>query len=162
MDYSPYILIFLEVLILITLCFQPSESRLYTGGVFIFMLVMHELIFSASDGLVYYGSSALCYLGIMVFTAPAVNVTRLVLDIHKLCIIAIVINAWGWVNWLAYLPPSLYNLASMVLHACSVYVLLKRTGKGDHGSFKLDGGLLNFRPNFSFCSEYIQKYKGPS
>jgi len=162
MDYSPYILIFLEVLIFITLYFQPSESRLYTGGVFIFMLVMHELIFSDYEGLIYHGSTALCYLGIMIFTAPAVNVTRLVLDIHKICIMAIFINAWGWLAWVEYLPPSLYNLASMVLHACSVYVLLKRTRKADHGSFKLDGGRLNFRLNFNFCSEYIQKYKGPT
>jgi len=159
-DYSQYIMVLLEILILITLYFQPSESRLYTGAVFLLMLVLHEVIFSASDGLVYYGTSALCYLGIMFFTAPAVNVTKLVLDIHKICLMSIVVNAFGWVAWLAYLPPNLYNFASIVLHICGVWALLQRTRKEDHGGFELDGGLLNFRPNISFCSEYLQKYKG--
>jgi len=143
------------------LYFQPSESRLYTASVFLGMLIFHELIFKDADGLIYYGTAGLTYLGIMFFTAPAINVTKLVLDIHKICLMGIIINATGWIAWSAYLPPSLYNLASMTLHACSVWVLLQRTRKEDHGrSFKLDGGLLNFRPNISFCREYLQKYKG--
>jgi len=161
MDYSQYILIFLEVCILITLYFQPSESRLYTGSVFIFMLVMHELIFGETDGLTYYGTAAAFYLGIMIFTAPAINVTKLVLNIHKICLVAIIVNAMGWIAWKAYLPPNLYNFASILLHTWGVWALLQGTRKEDHGgSFKLDGGHLNFRPNFNFRSEYLQKYKG--
>jgi len=161
MDYSQYIMIFLEIVIFVTLFFQPSESRLYTGSIFFAMLILHEFIFSTADGLMYYGTAALFYLGIMVLTAPAINVTKLVLDIHKICLIAIIVNATGWIAWFAYLPPNLYNFASIFLHACGIWALLRRTRKEEHGSFKLDGGHLNFRPNFSSCTEYLQKYKGP-
>jgi len=48
----------------------------------------------------------------------------------------------------------------MLLHVWSIWALLQRTRKGENGSFRIDGGRLNFRPNFSFCSKYLQKYKG--
>lgn len=159
-DYSKDILVILEIGIFITLFYQPSESRLYTGSIFFLMLIFHEIIFSDYDGLMYYGTAALFYFGIMFLTAPAINITKLVLDIHQICLIAIIVNAVGWVAWLTYLPPNLYNFASMILHACGIWALLQRTRKVEHGGFRIDGGLLDFRPNFRFCTEYIQKHKG--
>lgn len=155
---TEYMLYILEVLMLGTLYFQPSESRLFTGGVFILVIILHELIFSAYTGIVYYGSAALFYLAIMIITAGASHLTSLVLDIHKICLIAIIVNAVGWIVWYIYFPPNLYNFASVFLHAWGIWALMKRTGSKEN-EFRTDWGAIDFRPNADTWNKYFNSFK---
>jgi len=142
-----------------TLRLQPSQSRLYTGAVFAGALLLHEIFFSASAGLMYHGSAALFYVGIIMLTAVAAPVTRLVLDIHKICLASIFINACGWALWFFYFPPAIYNIAYIGLHCWAVYALMQRTKRKEDG-FKTDLGDIKFRFNVGGRYKFLPNYKG--
>jgi len=153
------ILLFLEILMIGTLLLQPSQSRLYTGGVFAGGLILHEIFFSASTGLIYYGMASLFYVAIIMLTAVAAPVTRLVLDIHKICLASIFMNACGWVLWFFYFPPAIYNIAYMGLHCWAIYALMQRTKRKEDG-FRTDWGSVNFRLYANSWNKYLPHYKG--
>lgn len=150
---------FLEFLIIGSLFFQPSQSRLFTGGVFIFILMLHELLFGQAEGLMYYASASLFYVGIIILTAAASRVTRLVLDIHKICLASIFINALGWALWFFYFPPAIYNIAYIGLHCWAIYALMQRTRRKENG-FRTDWGSVNFCFNADSWNKYLPRYKG--
>jgi len=138
---------------------QPSQSRIYTGGVFAGALILHETFFSASAGLVYHGSASLFYVGIIILTSFAAPVTRLVLDIHRICLASIMINAMGWVLWFFYFPPVIYNIAYIGLHCWAVYALMQRTKRKDDG-FRTDWRNIDFRLLPNCRDKYLPQYKG--
>lgn len=152
-------ILFLEILMIGALFFQPSQSRLFAGGVFISILILHEVIFSQSEGLTYYGSASLFYIGIMIITSPAAHVTRLVFDIHKICLAAITVNAFGWLLWFFYFQPAVYNIAYLGLHCWAIYVLMQRVRR-KQDEFRIDWGHIGFRSNADVCNKYLPQYKG--
>ncbi len=153
------ILLYLEILLVGTLLLQPSQSRLYTGGVFVGVLILHEIFFSASTGLMYYGMASLFYVTIIMLTAVAAPVTRLVLDIHKICLASIFINALGWALWFFYFPPAIYNIAYLGLHCWAIYTLMQRIKRKEDG-FRTDWGSFNFRFYANAWDKYLPQYKG--
>ena len=152
-------ILFLEILMIGTLFFQPSQSRLYTGAVFAAVLLIHEVLFSASVGLMYHGSASLFYVLIIILTSAAAPVTRLVLDIHKICLASIIINALGWTLWFFYFPPVAYDIAYIGLHCWAIYALMQRTKRKEDG-FRTDWGGVNFCFNDNSWNKYIPQYKG--
>jgi len=144
---------------IMTLFLQPSQSRLYTGAVFAGILLLHELFFSASTDLMYYGMASLFYVGIIMLTAVAAPVTKLVLDIHKICLASIFINALGWVLWFFYFPPAIYNIAYIGLHCWAIYALMQRNRRKEDG-FRTDWGSINFRLYANAWNKYLPDYKG--
>lgn len=141
------------------LLLQPSQSRVYTGVVFAGAILLHELFFSESAGLTYHGSAALFYVGIIMLTAAAAPVTRLVLDIHKICLASIMINAGGWLLWFFYFPPEIYNIAYLGLHCWAMYALMQRTKRKDDG-FRSDWRDINFCLLPNGRNKYLPQYKG--
>lgn len=153
------ILYFLEFLMILTLIFQPSQSRIFTATAFVGTLIFHEIFFSASAGLVYHGWASLFYVGIIILTSFAAPVTRLVLDIHKICLASIFINALGWALWFFYFPPAIYNIAYIGLHCWAIYALMQRTRRKGN-DFRADWGDINFRFNVGGRYKYFPHYKG--
>ena len=143
----------------LTLLFQPSQSRLYTAAVFAGALLLHEAFFSATAGLMYHGSASLFYVGIIVLTSAAAPVTRLVLDIHKICLASITINAFGWALWFFYFPPVAYDIAYIGLHCWAIYALMQRTKRKEDG-FRTDWGGVNFHFNAIVRNKFLPDYKG--
>jgi len=141
------------------LFFQPSQSRLFAGSIFVFALMLHELFFAQSEGLAYYGSASLFYIGIMIITLAAAPVTRLVLDIHKICLASIFINACGWLLWFLHFPPAAYNITYLGLHCWAIYALMQRI-RGRENEFRTDWGSINFRISVSSRNKYLPQYKG--
>lgn len=121
-------------------------------------ILLHELLFSNFTGLMYYGSSALFYVAIIMLTAPAAPVTRLVLDIHKICLGSILVNAAGWLLWYFYYPPTIFDLIYFGLHGWVIYALLKQT-RVKSRDFKRDWGDINLRFLPDGRTEYLPKYK---
>lgn len=141
------------------LFFQPSQSRLFVGSVFVFVLMLHEFFFMQSDGFIYYASASLFYLGIMFITAAAAHVTRLVLDIHKICLASIFINSMGWLLWFYHFPPVIYNITYLGLHCWTIYILMQRVRRRQD-EFRTDWGSIGFHNNTNAWDKYLPQYKG--
>ena len=153
------VLLFLEILMVGALFLQPSQSRIYTGVVFAGAILLHEVFFSETAGLMYHGSAALFYVGIIILTSFAAPVTRLVLDIHKICLASILINALGWALWSFYFPPAIYNIAYIGLHCWVIYALMQRTRRKDDG-FRREWRDINFRLLPNCWGKLLPDYKG--
>ena len=68
----------------------------------------HQLPNTPADMLLFHGSAALVDL-LMLYAAPAVLSGRLCVDSQKLLLASIVGNAAGWLLYMAYAPPVIYN-----------------------------------------------------
>jgi hypothetical protein len=132
--------------IVIAAFFQPNAPRLFAAFCFAAFTLSHELFLSHLDGLAYYGSDALFELAIIILISGIDPVPRMVVALHKICMVAIVANLAGWVFWFFYLPPMAYDASFVVIYAWALTALLKRNG-ADVGGFTLDSWATCFRFN---------------
>ena len=83
----------------------------------------HQLPNTPIDMLLYHGSGALVDL-LMLYAAPAVLSGRLCVDSQKLLLASIVGNAVGWLLYMAYAPPVIYNVYMVALTYAQLLRLL--------------------------------------
>ena len=100
MIYEAITLLIYAVLIVAFL--QPNAPRFFAAVTFISITLLHELLLSSYDGLQYYGSAALLDLAIIIITSGINPVPKMVLSLHKICIVSIIVNLAGWVLWFFY------------------------------------------------------------
>lgn len=74
----------------------------------------HQLPNTPVDMLLFHGSAALLDL-LMLYATPAVLNGRLCVDTQKLLLASIVGNAAGWLLYMAYAPPVIYNTYMVVV-----------------------------------------------
>lgn len=115
----------LIVAICIAAALQPSRSRAIGAVCFSSMLVLHDLLLADADGFAYYGSAALTDLIVVVLLHKLAPLSKMVLELQRLSIVSICINALGYVFWFAYLPAWPYDSAMIGLFALVLWVLLK-------------------------------------
>lgn len=134
------------VLIALLVCvwMQPTLARGYVALLFAGVTLLHEIIGTRLDGIMYYGSAALCDLAIIVLTSGLRPVPAMVTRIHLICFASIVANAVGWAMWAAYLPPTVYNATFVAIYIGAVVVMLKRDNS-DVGGHSPNSRRANFR-----------------
>lgn len=132
---------------------QPNAPRLYASMVFVIFTVGHEWAFSDLDGLAYYGTAAIFDFLIILITWAIRPIPKLVINIHKICILSIIANAFGWVMWVLYLPPTAYNVAYTFIYAAALLAMIKKDGSDDRG-FTLDSWRSCFRFSYSARASY--------
>ncbi len=138
---------------------QPNAPRLFAAVVFVGVVSLHEALLSHLDGLQYYGSAALFDLLIIVLTSGINPVPRMVLSLHRLCIVSILLNMAGWVLWFFYFPPLAYDLAFVAVYAWALLILIKRDG-ANVGGYSLDSWASCFRFNRSPWAVRLNQYGG--
>lgn len=138
---------------------QPNAPRFFAAVIFVSITLLHELFLSHYDGLLYYGSAALFDLAIIILTSGINPVPRMVLSLHRICIVSILVNLLGWVIWFFYLPPLTYDLAFVVLYAWALITLINRNGL-DVGGYTLDSWATCFRFNRNTWGLYLNKHGG--
>lgn len=116
---------------------QPNAPRLFAALIFAGLTLAHDFFSSNLDGLMYYGSAALIDLFIIILTSGISPVPKMVITLHKICMVSIVANFFGWVIWTLYYPPIAYDLAFMAIYAWTLITFITR-GKIDVGGFTLD------------------------
>lgn len=128
---------------------QPSASRATVAGILVGIILTHELFFSHLDGLAYFASAALFDLAAIMLTGLVVPITKMVLSIHRICIVSILANFAGWILWEMYFPPLAYELTFAGIYMWTLVVLLKRGGNDVMGDYKLVSRFSGFRGNAS-------------
>ena len=117
--------------------FQPNAPRLFAAVCFAVITLCHEVYFGDLDGLQYYGSAALLDLAIIVITSGINPVPKMVVTLHKICLVSIIANLMGWALWFFHLSPVAYEAVFVVIYAWTLITLLKRNGS-DVGGYTLD------------------------
>ena len=150
----------MTILMLMSLL-QPNAPRLFAAVAFTCVTVLPEQLLSAYTGLGYYGSAALFDLGIITLTSWINPVPRMVISLHKICMVSILLNAVGWVLWTLYYPPLVYDMSYIALYAWTLFVFTRR-GDRDVGGFTLDSWRACFRFDIGTWRSYHAKYGGPT
>ena len=138
----------LLALIFIASVIQPNRQRLFAGLVYSGLLVANDLILFEKEGFAYYGGSALFDLAAIIVISCTVKVSSMALTIQKICLASICLNFFGWVMWMLYMPPVMYNSLFIALYVCALLTLITRN-KSDVGEYKLDSRSSRFRPNYN-------------
>ncbi len=127
----------LLIAIVVVAFFQPNAPRLFAALSFVGVTLSHELFLSNLDGLQYYGSAALFDLVIIILTSGINPVPKMVIDLHRICMVSIIANLVGWVLWFLYVPPLFYDASFAAICAWTLIPLINRIGS-DVGGFTLD------------------------
>lgn len=118
---------------LLTILAQPNIGRAGIAIIYAGIMAAHGLFMAELDGISYYVSAAIFDSAIILFLGKYKHEYMLASDLQKLAFISILLNAYGWVIYMLYLPPMTYNAAFIAFYAFSIYVLLRREGKKNVG-----------------------------
>jgi len=131
------------------MCFlQGMPSRRFVAYVIAITELFHYLLFNDTEGLLYYGSAALFDLLAIMMIAHLAIPTNLAKQVLFICSASIVMNYMGFVLWIAYMSPALYNWGFVVLNLCTIICLIKR--EPGHGRQATDNssGTVIYRHNY--------------
>ena len=139
--------------VVIGILFQPNAPRLYAAFVFSALMYAHEYFMSDLDGILYYGSIVLFNL-IAVVLLGLINPTpKMVIRLQLILLIFALVNFMGWIMWMLYMPPLIYDLACAILFASTLITLILRD-KQDVGGFSMDSWISCFHFN-GFAMRYF-------
>lgn len=115
---------------LLTIFRQKNVARFYAASVYLLVAMAHELAFKDVDGPQYYGIAAMADLLIMILTSQISRMPKMVINLHRLCLVSIIGNGIGWVMWYSYMPPNLYNYFFVALYIWAIIILCERDHAG--------------------------------
>jgi len=125
---------------------QPTPTRQKAALVCAAAYLIHDALFSELTGLEYYASAAAFDAGVVAITANMTYTCRLIKDIHRVCLISIALNVAGWVIYMLYVPPALYNFSFTLLYLWTIIILLRKD-RQYAGDYTLDNWANCFRLN---------------
>ena len=129
----------LTAVIVVLATLQPTLHRFYVASTFAVLTLIHNYSMYELEGIAYYGSDALFYFAIIAITSKLHKITDLTISIHRICLAAIALDAFGWVIWMLYIPPAVYNYSFMALYAYAVFTLIKRDKADERGGYAMGG-----------------------
>lgn len=138
------------------LALRQDERRFTAALIFAASLLIHDVFLSELGGLLYYGSAAFFDLLVITWLANLKQTSRLTVSILRISLVSIVLNFTGWLMWISYLKPSLYNLSYIILYTCAIIALIKKEGLED-GSYTLDRWACCFRVHPYTSVSYSKK-----
>lgn len=139
----------------ITLCIfgvlcliQKIPARRFVACVIVITELAHYFLFNDSDGLLYYGSAALFDLLAIILISTLAIPSALAKQILFIYAASIAVNYVGFVLWLTYMEPTLYNWGFVILNLCTIICLIKR--EPGHGGRSTDNssGSFVYRHNY--------------
>lgn len=123
----------LVTLLLVFTCWAVRKSnRLFSAAVIVLAVLAHNSFIVDFIGATYYLASAvLCaVVCIMLSIAPSITAVRL----QFACILAILLNAVGYMMWFAYLDPAMYNFGFYLIYFYITIIII--TGETDVGGYR--------------------------
>lgn len=145
------------VIFIISAC-QPSAPRLFAGV--IFSVISFGLILAGpylNDYLTYV-VPALAAVLVMILLSASMLVSRVVLSLHRICLLSIVLNAGGYILYESGESFLAYNMSFFLLYAWTIRVLLKRDGRLDATGYGADSWRSTI--SYSSCSWFKYLFKG--
>ncbi len=138
---------------------QPNAPRLFAAVIFMSPTLLHEVLLSCYEDLEYYGAAALLDLAIIILTSGINPVPKMVLSLHKICIVSIFANFGGWLLWYFDYPPLAYDVTFALIYVWALIILIDRD-KLDVGDYTLDSWFSCFRFNRHSWARYCYKFAG--
>tara|TARA_R110002051_G_scaffold187376_1_gene257050 strand:- start:308 stop:781 length:474 start_codon:yes stop_codon:yes gene_type:complete len=134
----------LILLIFVAVLLQPNASRFYAAFLFAGATITHDLALSHLNGFAYYASAALFDLGIIALTSGINPIPKMVISLHRICMVSILLNFAGWLMWLFYLSPFYYDTMFALVYSWALIIMLLRN-KTDVGDFTMPSWYSCFR-----------------
>ena len=113
----------------LTLIRQRNAPRLYAALAYLSVNTSCEFFFADTD-VYYYGIAAMADLLIMILTSQINPMPKMVVNLHRLCLVSIIANGIGWLMWYSYMPPDLYNYFFVALYIWAIIILCERDYAG--------------------------------
>lgn len=87
-----------------------------------------------SQGLTYYLSAAISDLLIIVIIGRLSIINHCAIDLQNVSKVFIGVNFIGWLMWLTYQPPTIYNILSSILYLSAIVTISSIKGSDNAGS----------------------------
>jgi len=138
------------LLILLSVLFCERRSDRIAICVFSLGGLTFSSIGDKLDNGTVYHALAYCFDLLIIFTLSKLsNVSSVVTGIQKICLHFIYVNFVGWVAYMLYFPPTIYNWACSILYVWALFIILARRNTNADRNNAMD------RRYFSFHSRDI-------
>ena len=91
-----------------------------------------------SQGLLFYAGAAFTDVVIITLLRSLDKLDQLVIKLQNVCKWFIYINLLGWVLWVSYINPIVYNIACTILYLRAIVFIYKDGVRDVYGSHELD------------------------
>jgi len=122
---------------------QPNSPRFFAAILFTGVTLIHEWVLGSYGGFEYYGSAAIFDLFIIIVVGRVRPLSGMVLGLQKICVVSIFLNLVGWLMWVLYLPPLVYDTSYAGLYLWSLIIMMKRDTDDAMGSTGVVGGFTS-------------------
>tara|TARA_R110001606_G_scaffold261645_1_gene410141 strand:- start:2079 stop:2534 length:456 start_codon:yes stop_codon:yes gene_type:complete len=112
----------------LSVCFQRTAQNLYAAVVFAGFAFLYETVGPSLDGWMYYGGAAMMDCIALILLSGIRPSSKMIFNLELVLLLSILGNFFGWVMWINYLAPTIYDAGFLVLYAMALGSLLKGTG----------------------------------
>ena len=112
----------------LSVCFQRTAQNLYAAVVFAGFAFLYETVGPSLDGWMYYGGAAMMDCIALILLSGIRPSSKMIFNLELVLLLSILGNFFGWVMWINYLAPTIYDAGFLVLYAMALGALLKGTG----------------------------------
>ena len=118
--------------IFIVALFQPDSERRFPALIFAFFIWLHCVSLSGLEGFWYFFTAGLCDVAIISLIACWAKVSSLSDSLITISILSVVVNFYGWLLWMSYLPVYSYNYSITALYLIAIISLLRGDCANDY------------------------------
>lgn len=114
--------ILLIAIVVASMC-QPNPHRCLVALSFSLPCAVLDFFNYGLIGTSYYLAAGLCCTLIILLTGMIRPITKLIIQLQLICLVALGVNAAGWLAYMAYASPVFYNYAMIGLYVWAIYAL---------------------------------------
>jgi hypothetical protein len=113
------------ILLVAAIITKPSVA----GFIFVIITVGFSITLDNLDGMLYYPTAAFADLTAIMIIA-LLDASIIVMRLLYISIISIFLNVGGWLLWLCYVPPTVYNGAFILLYIIAIAAIIAGNTNG--------------------------------
>ncbi len=116
---------------------QPNAPRLFAVLIFMSVTLAYDAMGGSLIGFWYYVGAGGLDVGIIILTSGINPLPKMVVTLHRICMVSIAVNFIGWLMWYFYQSPVVYDSMFLVIYAWTLMTFITRDG-ADVGGFEMD------------------------
>lgn len=104
---------------------QFNRNRALLCALFCYSAILHDVLFGAADGEMYYLSAA-AFDFVVVMVLHRLFDSKLSVTIQKISLLSMLLNFGGYILWYNYMEPMMYDYLFLALYAYAIFIFIGR------------------------------------
>jgi len=121
--------------------------RVYVAIPLTVLNIFHDLISPNLGDTAYYVAAGVVDVFAMIDLTKIRPIPKIIVQLHLICFVSILVNFAGWIIYMLWLPPEIYDAACVIVYMGLFIVLIQRGGCVDVGCYSVGSWFIGFWRN---------------